>query len=1633
MRNHDIYPKSTQHITLFRLTLLFCWFIYSGPENLLAAPHIKIVNRWVTEATWQWSARITEPPYKLSRSNINATISLEVEGLDYENRVGYPNLPINTQVMHCLPEDLEIQIESQQKRIFTLPARLEIFRDFLTSEYQQMADRDRIASRDFDYTKKYPQQVVKSKLLGFVQGIPLTVVYIYPYQLLTGGKRVQYYHDFTVKVHIKANAQLLSSPELSNGLVFKSLQTGPGILRKYLSPQLAKTIRNPLVNIPAVKIGVVTDGIYRIYKRTLQDSGAGLKNIDPRTLQLFNRGKEVPIVVAGESDGSFDNDDYIEFIGQRYRNPVADYAYDPFTDCNVYWLIGGQKHGLRYAEESAKATIAPEDAIIPIDYQYTAHIEENNVFIKLGQVDVDQPTHTRDHWFFDSGIRGGTTQDYFFKLPYPNSRSTREFNLEVGMHGLTYQTTDHEITLYINDYLAAQDGWPGQNAYTIRNQGQQTLQNRYLEHGENKLQVAVSGSAPGNTYDKVLLDWIRIRYHRLYRGHHGFIDFRPPDNYPQGTYHFYIDNFRSTDISVYKLGKSRLMDFDLQYNRSTDNYTLILEDYIHHDSVTYFAADRQGMHTPAFIHRDTIPDLTRLKQGNFILVTPDKWYHQLYKLTEFYQKQGLDPVRVSIEDIYNYCNYGMVSPYALKRFLRYAFEHWHPGVQYVMLIGDVGEKGTSHTVPAFYYQSYKYGACVSDYWYSLVGPDEALPQFALGRWPCSNRKELNILIDKRVNYGKTVGPWRKELLFIAGYEAAFKNQSENIIRRQIRNDFGINRIYIDPTSRNTVFFGGSDTLIHLFNQGLILTNFFGHGGGAVWADRNLFNNDHIPLLDNFDHLPFLTSMTCFTGDFANPKGLGKNMILANNGGAIGLWGSSSVGWIKNDYLLVKPFYDEVFKVGMSVGEAVQLAKIKYLVHNHYFDYLENSLTYPYNLIGDPTVKLPLPGQKLDLKIDKEVPQAGETIRLSGRIPFSKGGAFINLYDLNRYPIFNTPVRITFNAQQFSHTLDLPSDLSPGEAYLNYYMCDKEQNTDGWGATLFSIKGLNFYEFSSSPAKPRHKDPLQVFIKVDLHDLQSLVCLLDTVNAYEYLDDSGIEHTVSFQDPDQVDTLTMEPKNDTPYTWQLTNPIIVKEAGKLVAIRFVAFDCDGNQVASQIYSLRTRQQGDLYTVRIDQDGGDYPAISLYVNYTGEDTIQITNRINRSDGTLFGQKKSVFYPKQNKVVKIPGILGREWETFHIELDCEHAYQESCENNNVFTDSLYISCFPLLPEYGTSYNGTSHDTIRYNQDFSLAIAPSYINDTCVLLVDTDTLDKVNNQPEFDLIPNTDNQCLIGYKVRLTNITESDKFEMFTAINLAQISNSDSIDLYIGRWDSFLNIWIRENSVRYQNQLRAHPNGVGKFCMITCTDNTPPQLEMNLEGQRFFQDSYVSEKPNISLIAEDQNGLCFNRRGVEILLDDQIVPFSALSFADTIADGNYISAQFRPTLNKGEHVLEVLLSDAAGNQVRKRIDFIVSNELQLIDYGNYPNPFRNRTTFIYELTQRVEVFKIKIYTVSGRQIKELDVYSVPTTGLDINEGGYHEITWDGLDSQGNFIGNGVYFYKIYARKDDKVVTSMGKIAKTR
>jgi hypothetical protein len=88
------------------------------------------------------------------------------------------------------------------------------------------------------------------------------------------------------------------------------------------------------------------------------------------------------------------------------------------------------------------------------------------------------------------------------------------------------------------------------------------------------------------------------------------------------------------------------------------------------------------------------------------------------------------------------------------------------------------------------------------------------------------------------------------------------------------------------------------------------------------------------------------------------------------------------------------------------------------------------------------------------------------------------------------------------------------------------------------------------------------------------------------------------------------------------------------------------------------------------------------------------------------------------------------------------------------------------------------------------------------------------------------------------------------------------------------------------------------------------------------------------------------------------------------------------------------------------------------------YPNPFDGFTACTYQLTDPADEVLIRIYTISGRLIREL---SGPRTV------GFSQVPWDGLDADRNEVANGLYIFRVLARGPSEEDDFTGRLVRAR
>ena len=216
-----------------------------------------------------------------------------------------------------------------------------------------------------------------------------------------------------------------------------------------------------------------------------------------------------------------------------------------------------------------------------------------------------------------------------------------------------------------------------------------------------------------------------------------------------------------------------------------------------------------------------------------------------------------------------------------------------------------------------------------------------------------------------------------------------------------------------------------------------------------------------------------------------------------------------------------------------------------------------------------------------------------------------------------------------------------------------------------------------------------------------------------------------------------------------------------------------------------------------------------------------------------------------------------------------------------------------------------------------------------------------------------------------------------------------------------------------------------IGGIATTGVMDKEGPEIKAYLNDERFVNGSITNASPVLLLHLSDSSGINTGVNGighdiVATLDNDPNQYFILNPFYESALD-NYQKGTLRfrlPTLKPGAHTLKIKAWDVVNNSNEQQLDFTVVSEEELhIDHVlNYPNPFTTRTAFWFEHNQPGVPLQVSvdIFTVAGKLIKRL-------SNTIITEGNRSsEVEWDGKDEYGDYIGRGVYVYRLTVKTAD-------------
>ncbi len=221
---------------------------------------------------------------------------------------------------------------------------------------------------------------------------------------------------------------------------------------------------------------------------------------------------------------------------------------------------------------------------------------------------------------------------------------------------------------------------------------------------------------------------------------------------------------------------------------------------------------------------------------------------------------------------------------------------------------------------------------------------------------------------------------------------------------------------------------------------------------------------------------------------------------------------------------------------------------------------------------------------------------------------------------------------------------------------------------------------------------------------------------------------------------------------------------------------------------------------------------------------------------------------------------------------------------------------------------------------------------------------------------------------------------------------------------------------------------------------DSLSPQVDITFNGQRIPNGALVPKKPRITISATDDSPIPIaDTASFSLSLGQTPIYFSdsRLAFTPATATNKTATVVFTPELREGRDTLRVTVRDASGNladSAQSVVAFSVESDFKIQNLYNYPNPFRDETFFAFRMTgepdARPTEFKIRIFTVAGRLIKEIDVMPTLNESFNGNGEGLYRVRWDGRDNDGDLIANGVYIYRVTIKTPKETINKTEKLA---
>lgn len=752
------------------------------------------------------------------------------------------------------------------------------------------------------------------------------------------------------------------------------------------------------------KIGIQTDGIYKLSYTFLQNLGINVSAINPQNIRIYGNGGEMlselnakarpddlvenAVYIQGESDGIFNEDDYVLFYGKGPNSwsydstscPKYTHSIHLYSDSAYYFITTDMGAGKRIQPQASSS--APATHVVSSFDDYAFHENSTTNFIKSGR-----------QWF---GEYFENTTSYNFSFSFPNID---------GAVPATVKTSIASRYLITGNATYSVSSQSGSSLISIPNVSGSAYDNfaKIVSgcYSFNPSSPTITVNVTKQTADAIAwLDYIEVNVRRQLTMNGAQLIFRDANSIGTGNLAEYNVTSNSP-IQIWDI--SDIANIKLQ---SVINPVATLNQFVlPADSLKHFIAFTGASYlTPTATGIIANQDLHALSDKDYIIVVHPDFYEEAMQLAAHHEsKDGLTTIVVTPQQIYNEFSSGSQDISAIRDFVKMFYDkaaNASEMPQYLLLFGDGSYDNKKQTgsnsnyIPT--YQSdnstIPTSSYVSDDFYGLLDDNEGVwnsdaVDIGIGRFPVKTKAGAQAAVNKILNYTKTgvplsetsstsctdqiagspFGSWRNTVCFIGddedgGIHQSQANQQATLVDTSY-NDYNIDKIYLDAYKQEATPGGNRypevvEAINKRIEQGTLILNYTGHGGELGLAHERIIEVSQINKWNNANKLFLLFTATCEFSRYDDPErtSAGEYAFLNPNGGAIALFSTVRLVFASPNFYLNLDFYKAAFEP--INGKMPRLGDLYEFIKTQSGGNSVNSRNF--TLLGDPALTLAYP-------------------------------------------------------------------------------------------------------------------------------------------------------------------------------------------------------------------------------------------------------------------------------------------------------------------------------------------------------------------------------------------------------------------------------------------------------------------------------------------------------------------------------------------------------------------------------------------------------------------------------------------------------------------------------------------------